>query len=144
MQFPKLLADIVAFVANILTIIASTIAIAVFLVKKKELSTALTLLLNWSYQSTLSDITGKLDRLNEYNVSEPTEVPEIKNILHEIAGQLRGNSRLQSLAPALPDRLEGLANGKKLTEPTKRAMVAEIREVIRNVQFKHVALDLED
>lgn len=142
MELPKLLLDAVSLVANALTIVASAIAIGVFVFKRKDLSAALSLLLNWSYQTTLSDITGKLDRLNEYNASEPTDQPEIKNIFHEIAGQIRGNPRLLHAAPQLPDRIEALSAGKRLTEPNKRSMVAEIREVVRNLQLRAIDEDL--
>jgi hypothetical protein len=134
----KPILDLVSLVANAFTIVASAIAIGVFIAKRKELSAALALLLNWSYQTTLSDITGKLDRLNEYNANEAADIAEIKNILHEIAGQFRGNPRLLSAAPTIPDRLETFAGGKKLTEPNKRSMVAELREVIRNIQLKSI------
>jgi hypothetical protein len=130
--------DGVAFLANAFTIVASAIAIGVFIAKRKQLATALTLLLNWSYQTTLSDIVGELDRLNEYNASEVDDLAEIKNILHEIAGQFRGNPRLLGSAPTMPDRLESLASGKKLTEPNKRSMVAEVREVMRNLQLDSI------
>lgn len=130
--------DGVALLANIFTIVASAIAIGVFIAKRKELSTALELLLNWSYQTTLSDIVGKLDRLNEYNASEADDLAEIRNILHEIAGQFRGNVRLLNSAPRIPERLEYLAAGRRLTEPNKRSMVAEVREVIRNLKVNSI------
>jgi hypothetical protein len=126
--------DGVALMANAFTIVASGIAIAVFFAKRKELTTALTLLINWSYQTTLSDIVGKLDRLNEYNANDSNDQAEIRNILHEIAGQFRGNPRLLHSASEMPNRLEALASGRKLTEPNKRSMVAEVREVMRNLQ----------
>ncbi|HXS72729.1 MAG TPA: hypothetical protein VN725_01705 [Rhodanobacteraceae bacterium] len=128
--------DGIALVSNLFTIVASAIAVIVFFAKRKELSTALSLLLNWSYQTTLTDVVGKLDRLNEYNANEPDDIAEIKNILHEIAGQFRGNTRLLGAAPTLPDRLENLA--RKITEPYKRSMVAEVREVIRNLQLNTI------
>lgn len=130
--------DAVSLLANLFTIIASAIAIGVFIAKRKDISAALSLLLNWSYQTTLSDITGKLDRLNEYNANEASDISEIKNILHEIAGQFRGNPRLLAAAPKIPDRLESFATGKRLTEPNKRSMVAEVREVVRNIQLKTI------
>lgn len=130
--------DGVALLANAFTIAASAIAIGVFFAKRKELSTALALLINWSYQTTLSDIVGKLNRLNEYNASETDDLAEIRNILHEIAGQFRGNARLLESAPTIPARLESLAAGKKLTEPNKRSMVAEVREVIRNLKLNSI------
>ena len=140
----KIVIEVVSALADILTIFASGIAISIFFLKRAELSIALSLLLNWSYQTTLSDINGKLDRLNEYNANEALDHPEIKNIFHEIAGQIRGNPRLLTAAPALPDRIESLSSGKKLSEPNKRSMVAEIREVIRNLQVKNLNQDFRD
>ncbi|MBI1817332.1 MAG: hypothetical protein HYR72_20355 [Deltaproteobacteria bacterium] len=134
----RMIIDSVSLISNLFTIVASAIAIVVFFAKRKELSTALSLLLNWSYQTTLSDIVGKLDRLSEYNANEPTDIPEIKNILHEIAGQIRGNTRLLSAAPTMPERVEAFASGKRLAEPSKRSMVAEIREVVRNLQVRNM------
>ena len=125
------------------TIGASAVALIVFFSKRRELSAALSILLNWSYQTTLSDITGKLDRLNEYNANEQSDIAEIKNILHEIAGQIRGNAKLLTAAPLIADRLEALASGRKLTEPNKRSMVAEVREVIRNLQINAVEIQPE-
>lgn len=139
METFKTFLDIVSLASNILTIIASAIAVYLFFSKRKEISSAFTLLLNWSFQTTLSDLRGKLDRLNEYNANEPTETQEIKNILHEIAGQIRGNSRLQQSAPQLAERLESLASGRRLTEPNKRSMVAEVREVMRNIQVNSMS-----
>lgn len=135
--------DILAAIANVFTIGASAVALIVFFSKRRELSAALSILLNWSYQTTLSDITGKLDRLNEYNANEQSDIAEIKNILHEIAGQIRGNAKLLTAAPLIADRLEALASGRKLTEPNKRSMVAEVREVIRNLQINAVEIQPE-
>lgn len=130
--------DLLAALANLLTILASSLAIYVFFAKRKELSAALTLLLNYSYQTTLAEIKEKLERLNEYRATDEQDLPEIRAIFHEIAGQLRGNPRLQSTAPNLAQRIESLAAGKRLTEPSKRAMVSEVREVLKNINVRNL------
>lgn len=130
--------DIVAGMANVFTIIASGIAIYVFVTKRRELSSALQTLLNYSFQTTLNELKEKLERLNDYNANELTDVPKIQNILHEIAGQIRGNKRLLATVSKLPGRIEGLAQSKKLSEPAKRSIVSEIREVIRNIQVNSI------
>jgi len=129
----KIISDLASFVANILTIFSSALVLYLFLSKRQEISGAFKLLINYSYQTTLSDLRAKLERLNEYNVNEATEIDEIKNILHEISGQIRGNKRLKNEAPDLAQKFETLANGKKLTEPNKRSLVSETREVLRNI-----------
>lgn len=138
METFKVFAEMVSFLADALTIAASSIAIYLFFGKRKEISNALSALLSWSFQTTLSDLKGKLERLNEYNANEDDDLPEIRNILNEIAGQIRGNPRLQSVAFDLANRLERLADSKKLIEPQKRSMVAEVREVLRNIQINSI------
>lgn len=125
-------------VADVFTVIASGIAIYVFIAKRKEISLALGLLLNYSFQTTLGELKEKLERLNEYNANEPTDLPEIKNIFHEIAGQIRGNQRLLKGAPTLPKRIEKLARNPKLAETMKRSMVSELREFLRNIQVNAI------
>lgn len=133
MEVFKLIADCVALAANIFTVLASGIAIYLFFSKRDQFAQAFKLLLNFSFQMTLGEVKEKLERLNEYNANEPSEQAEIANILHEIAGQIRGNPRLKILAPHIPKRLEGLA--AQMTEPKKRSMVAELRELMRNTHL---------
>lgn len=134
METFKFWVDVASLVGNVFATVASAIAIYLFITKRAEISTAFRLLLNWSFQTTLTDLRGKLERLNEYSANEPSEIAEIRNIFHEIAGQIRGNAQLQQAAPTLADRVESLAASKRLTEPYKRAMVAEVREVLKNIQ----------
>lgn len=135
----KLIVDIASLIANVLTVVASSIAIYIFFWKGPELRTAFSLLLNWSFQVTLTELRSKLERLNEYNANEPTEIEEIRNIFHEIAGQVRGNKRLAGAAPLLAGQVETLASNRRLTEPRKRAMISEVREILRNIEVNTLA-----
>ena len=139
----KLAFDIVASASNVLTGAASLIAIYIFATKRRELSAAVRLLLNYAYQTTLAELKEKLERLNEYNANDPNACIEIRNILHEIAGQIRGNKRLQSAMPKLVGRIETLAAGNNLTEPKKRSMVSELRESLRTIQVHTIEKDHE-
>lgn len=51
--------EIASLIANIFTIIASGIAIWLFFTKSNEIKTAFKLLLNWSFQLTLTDLKSK-------------------------------------------------------------------------------------
>lgn len=144
METFKFLVDVASLVGNVFATIASGIAIYLFVMKRAEISTAFRLLLNWSFQTTLTDLRGKLDRLNEYNANEASELGEIRNILHEIAGQVRGNAQLQHSAPNLASRVESLASSRKLTEPLKRSMVAEVREVLKTIQVNSLEVTTRD
>lgn len=135
--------EITSLIANIFTIAASGIAIWLFFTKSSEIKTAFNLLLNWSFQLTLTDLKSKIERLNEYTAKDPHELEEIRNILHEIAGQMRGNDQLVRSCIDLINKIEKLASSNKLDEPRKRSIISEIREVLRNMQVNSVASPLE-
>lgn len=135
--------DLISLIANLLAIMASCIAIWLFFAKSNEIKTAFNLLLNWSFQLTLTDLKSKIERLNEYSAKKPEELEEIRNILHEIAGQMRGNEKIAVNSNELIIKIERLASSKLLDEPRKRSIVSEIREVLRNMQINSVASPLE-
>ncbi|MEG0678093.1 MAG: hypothetical protein RR473_15780 [Comamonas sp.] len=134
----EIITSITSFFANLTSIFAASIAIYLFICKRNELKSAFALLMNWSFQLTLNDLRSKLERLNEYNASEPTEVESIQNILHEVAGQIRGNRKLMSAYPNIADKFEKLSNSKRLTEPAKRAIISELRENLRNIEINEI------
>jgi len=132
--------DIIAGVSNILTIIASGLAIYIYLKNRDKLSAAVNILLNYSFQTTLGELKEKLERLNEYNANEPSDISEIKNILHEISGQIRGNKVLSASLSKLADKIEALASNKKISEPARRSIVSELREQLKNIQVNNIAI----
>ena len=85
------------------------------------------------------ELKEKLERLNEYSANEPDDLPEIRNIFHEIAGQIRGNKRLSEAKPELAAKIEAIAHSKKLSEPRKRSIVSEVREELRTIQVNSVS-----
>ena len=134
----KVIAESIKILADSLTIIASSIAIYIFICKKNEVKLLFRVLVNYSYQTTLSEIKAKLDRLNEYNANEPEDIDEIKNLLHEIAGQIKGNEKLQKKQPELVTRIERFANSKSMKESTKRSLISEIRELLKNLNVDSI------
>ena len=140
----KILVDIASLIGNTLASIASILAIYLYWKKKPEISAAIKLLLNWSFQTTLTDLHGKIDRCSVYNASEPLDLPEIRNIFHEISGQIKGNKQIVIAAPDLAGRVEKLASSTKLTEPRKRSMATEVREVLKNIQVNSLGDPFKD
>ncbi|MBV7569561.1 hypothetical protein KW838_21545 [Pseudomonas sp. PDM27] len=131
--------DVVSFLSNLLTVIASSIAIYLFLAKRKEISSVFSLLVNYTFQMSLAEIKEKLERLNDYNAKDPESIEIIENIFHEIIGQIRGNDKLSGHFAELIERMEDLTtNKKKLTEPKKRAVVSELRERLRNLNVESI------
>lgn len=138
-----LITNILSILANLATIAASGIAIYLFFTKGKTISTAISLLMNYSYQLTLSELKEKLERLNDYNANDSEECNKIVNILHEIIGQIKGNDKLHERFSDITEKIETLASDKrKLTEPRKRSLVSELRERLRNINVTHNALSI--
>jgi len=129
--------DIIQIIANVFTIIASGIAIYLFIFKLDTISNAFKVLLNYSYQITLSELNAKLERLNDLNANDSSHKEEIVNIFNEIVGQIRGNKKLKKEFSGIFKKLSIYAESpNKLTEPKKRSIVSELRERLRHINFK--------
>ncbi len=129
----------IAFLSNIFTIFASGIAIYVFFVKRKSIVTVFELLINYTYQLSLSELKENLEKLNEYNANNIDENEKIINILNDIIGQIKGNDKLSKHFLKSMKEIEVFSSGKKpLTEPRKRALVSELRERLRNLNVRTI------
>jgi hypothetical protein len=129
----------VALISNLFTIVASSIAIYLFIVKRKSIATIFNLLVNYTYQLSLSEIKEKLEKLNDYNANNLEENEKIINILNEISGQIKGNVKLSSHFSDNIIEIDTYALGKKkLTEPKKRAIVSELRERLRHLNVRNI------
>ena len=128
----------VNFSANLLTIIASSIAIYVFIKSKDKIASALNALINYSIQLTLSDLKYRVERLNDYTMADKEQQKEVINILHEIEGQINGSKILGDVLKGQLVKISNFTNNPKaLTEPNKRSLVAELREKIRHIDVSN-------
>ncbi|MCK4225042.1 MAG: hypothetical protein KAX39_07660 [candidate division Zixibacteria bacterium] len=136
-------ATIVSMLANVLTIVASGIAIYLFVTKRKTVSLAFRALINYSSQMTLSELKAKLDRLNELTADDPQQAQEVRNILGDVTGQIQGNPKLSREFLDVLKKAAKLADGRvDLTEQRKRALVSELRERLRhaNIEGLHILM----
>lgn len=125
--------------SNIFSIIASGIAIYLFFWKRNVIRSVFDMLVNYTYQLSLSEIKEKLERLNDYNAKDTQGCEIIVNILNEIIGQIRGNITLKTHLNEIMIRMEDLVSDKrKLTEPRKRMLVSELRERIRTLNVQNI------
>lgn len=130
------IADIAAFLANLLTIAASGIAIYLFIWKGSYISSVIDALLSYSTQITLAELNGKLDSLNELRANEPDHKEEILNVFNDISGQLKGHPKLRSKCSELIEEIGKITASKlKISEQKKRSLVSELRE-----RFRHVGI----
>lgn len=131
--------EYVSLLSNVFTIIASGLAIYIFLAKKKTILSVFKLLMNYGYQLSLSELKEKLEKLNDYHAKDPEQSEQIVNVLNEIIGQMRGNDRLRKHFSESLSELEYLVSDRRrLTEPRKRALVSELRERLRHVNISNI------
>ena len=129
----------IALISNLFTIVASAIAIYLFVAKRKSLSSIFILLINYAYQLSLSEIKEKLEKLNDYNAKNSGDMDSIVNIMNDIIGQIRGNEKLRKHFAEILETLENLVSDKrKLTEPRKRVVVSELRERLRHLNIRNI------
>ena len=127
-----------SLLSNILTILASGIAIYLFIVNKEKISSAINLLLNYSKQITLSELKFKIERLNDFTTNDVEQKKEVINILSEIEGQILGNKQIENELKIQLEKISDFVdNSKSLTEPKKRSLVSELRESVRNIDISN-------
>jgi hypothetical protein len=132
--------EIISAISDILTIAASGIAIYIFIFKRHAISSAFRVLLNYSAQLTFMELQTKLERLNDLDANEPSDVDEVVNILNDILGQIRGSKLLSKHYAEIIQKISFIAEDKRrLSEPRKRALVSELRERLRNVGVENYA-----
>lgn len=129
--------QITSFINAILSGAAAGIAIYLFIFKRKSILSVFHLLLNYSFQISLTELKTKLERLNDLTVNDEKQRDEVINIFNEITGQIRGNSILIEECDGILGKISNYAeNPKGLTEPKKRSIVSELREKLRNVDIQ--------
>lgn len=134
----ELISSGVGFASDLLTIIASTIAIWIFFFKRKELASVFDLLINYSNQLTLSELKETLERINEYNARNPSDKERIEILFSELIGQIKGSEKLKSTFINQIEEIEALIDNDKMTEPRKRGLVSEIREKLRHLNISNI------
>ena len=137
-EFFKHLSFWARLLSNSMTILASGIAIYLFIVNKDKISSAINLLLNYSKQITLSELKFKIERLNDFTTNDVEQKKEVINILSEIEGQILGNKKIENELKIQLEKISDFVdNSKSLTEPKKRSLVSELRESVRNIDISN-------
>jgi len=125
-------------VASIIQATAAGIAIYLFIFKRDKIKSIFNLLVNYSFQTTLSELRSKLEKLNEYNASDPNQKNDVSCVLNDIEGQIRGNEVLLDKCSKILKRIARFTKDQEvLTEPKKRSLVSELRENLRNIDINN-------
>lgn len=138
-NFFEVILDSLSGLADVFTIVASGIAIYIFLTKRRAITSVFRLLLKYGYQITLSELRSKLDRITDLRVADETQKEQIINIMSEVLGQIRGNPRLRSWFEEELQSVERFVSEKQShSEPEKRTIVAQLREKLRQLEMESI------
>lgn len=130
---------ILSSASDFFTVVASSLAIGIFIANRKDISAIFNILLNYTYQLTISELKEKLEKLNDYNADDPTGKEKIMHILNEILGQIKGNDKIDHHLNSLVKEIEKFnQNNTRLNERRKRSFVSELREKLRNLNIKNI------
>ena len=125
-----------SFVDSIVSILAASIVIYLFIYKRKSISSIYYVLLNYTFQTTLRELNTKIDRLNDFNVDDKNHRNTVIIILNEVVGQMRGNPIwAKKCNPILTKLTKYAEKPDNLTEARKRSLVSELRETLRNISI---------
>lgn len=134
----EIIYKIVSIISSIFSTIAAGIAIYLFIFKRKSISSIFHLLLNYSFQISITELRTKLEKLNDLNANDNEHKEEVINIFNEIEGQILGNSVLKKKCSDILEKISKyIDNPKILTEPKKRSMVSELRENLRSIDIQN-------
>lgn len=129
---------LISFVSDLFTIAASGIAVYLFIFKRNSIKSVFRLLLNYSFQITLTELKTKLEQLNDLSTDDVSDKTEIINKFSEIAGQINGNKLLLKNCSQISKKLLRYAgHPSNLTEPIKRSLISELREKIRGIDVQN-------
>ena len=126
--------EITDFAGDALTVVASLIAIWIFVSKGREIRAFANALSSFVHQNSLAELRTKLEQLGNLNATEESHRHEIVSIFHDICGQIDGNPHLKSKIGDLCNRIREKTGPKRrpITEPEKRSFVSELRESLRH------------
>lgn len=129
--------EIVDFLGDAITVLLGAIAVWALIWKRKQLSLALQMFRSSFHQQRISRVKEALHKIEVLNFENKEHRSEIRALLGQICGQLKG---LVEIFPTLLGSFETLSDltddgSKKLTESRKRKVVHEIHGCLDDALF---------
>lgn len=121
------------FFADLLTILASLVAIYVFWMNRSEIGQVLKQIAGWRVHASTHEVQHKINKLSELDSEK--NLSESKILLSQLIGQLNG---VPEFSPELNDllmELRKLARGKTVPNAKKQELLSELTERLRNIQL---------
>ena len=136
----RLFLDCIQFITNVLTAIASGIAVYIFIFKRKVIASIFKVLLNYASQITISELRTKLEKLAEFDAAREDHFDPMMNLMNEIVGQIKGNSKLKIQCSEILEKFEFFTENPKniITEAKKRNLISEFKENLRNIDVINI------
>ncbi|MDR6993251.1 hypothetical protein [Luteimonas sp. 3794] len=130
--------------ADIGTIVASAIAVWIFITKRAEITSFIRTISTFVHQNSLAELRFKLEKLNDLNANDPASRAEAVSLFHDICGQIDGSPLLKPRLSNLCDRIRDGTGGRRFNEPLKRSLVSELRESLRHIDLSDYAENMRE
>ncbi|HEL3864722.1 TPA: hypothetical protein UM690_002652 [Stenotrophomonas maltophilia] len=126
----------IEFAADIGTIGASVIAAILFFRNGPEIKSLIRSLNNFAHRDSMSELRIKIELLASLRAVDQSNSVEISSLFLEICGQIDGSPFLRDDLCDISARMKSAASGRKMiSEPQKRAMLSELREMVRHLDY---------
>ena len=103
-------------ITDCFTIVASGIVIYVFCMKRRAISPMLRALEQQSVKATINELYGKIDELNDLNASAEEQREDVRLVLSDVLGQLRGNPRLRPHCTSVEKAIQMQDHGAEIAQ----------------------------
>lgn len=121
------------FFADLLTILASLVAIYVFWMNRSEIGQVLKQIAGWRVHASTHEVLHKINKLSE--LDSETNLSDSKILLSQIIGQLNGVPEFSSELDDLVKEFRKLAKAKTVPNAKKQELLSELTERLRNIQL---------
>lgn len=128
------------FIANLLSIAAVLSGAYLYYTKREKISAVYNVVLGLRHQESFRELNRRLDHLDRLNIETKEQRGEAINLLAEILGQLKSNHHLATPAASVITKLTPIIEqGTKMNESAKRQVCAELREVLRGLNYEAIS-----
>lgn len=125
--------QITGFFANVLTILASCLAIYIFWTNRGQISQVLKDIASWRVHASVQEVTHKIVKLKEVNIEKSPD--EARILLSELIGQLNGVPEFRPELDGLIKKLRRLSTDKIPVNTKKQELLSELTERMKNIQL---------
>lgn len=132
----------ISLVANIMEILVGGVALFLAWTQREKISAAFSVLLNYSLQTSLSDLRHWIEKLQESSSEDNDVSKKFRIALAYIFGKIKGNIILNDhfgdrMLKRMKLIMDDLDNSQTVNETTKISLCSEIKESLATLEVEN-------